>query len=198
MQPIQTFYYPNNSSAQKIQYWLPILSAQDYFATDGDIQMLVSRLTQFIEKIKLTNLNASPISFIPVSVGIVPEGHNRTIYCGFEPSSEFGKPKPEPVDPIIVRGKALPEFIAQVTYTGKDHIYLHTRFSSNLLTTGQRNTLNTWFGKQLTDAATEELLAELKNTVVQQTTERTQIYLRKLLKNVTTAEADILKICRHK
>jgi len=154
MKTIATTYNPSKSAQEYSQFWLPFLPNKYFSPYTCRIESLATELGRWVDSINNLKLHDSALAFIPVASGIIPDDHNRTVYCGF---IDTGKP----VAPIVIRGRALPELTAKTAWHPHEN-RMKIWFSSSdhhiPLTPGQVAQLETWFQEQLVNASTDHLL----------------------------------------
>lgn len=165
MRAIATYYYPKKGGPRQRQFWHPTL-AVDYFSASSQRADLVAySLNRWIQDLAKVTLRDSKIRLSPVTVADVPDDHTRLIHCGYTPSQTYGGPHTDPVSPIVVRGKALPELEARpqwYAHLGRWEISFRSEHYERALTPAQDTQLQEWFGDQLLEAVDEELLDTLK------------------------------------
>ena len=133
---------------------------------------MARELRNWTERINAITLRSSKIEFIPVAVREVPEEYNRTIFCGYKPyRNGYDTAASEPVEPLIIRGKALPELTAQpkwYPHLGKFEVWFRSADYGTVLTDGQTKILKEWFEAQLLRATSEDLLATVRGRLIAQ------------------------------
>ena len=155
MEAIRTTYTPQKGGIEITQYWHAYLD--EYFSPSAHrIESVARELGRWVARVNATTQRSSSIRFVPVNVADIPEGWNRTIICGFVE-------KGVPTDPIVMRGKPLPELEAEPFYLPHEDA-LRVRFRSTdfhcALSAKQSEMLAEWFEAQLRETLT---LARVKS-----------------------------------
>lgn len=167
MKSILTVYAAKKGETPQRQYWHATLGHEYFSPSSGRIENVERMLQEWVGHINRITLRDSKIEFVPVNVADIPEGYNRTCHCGYREYGSSGQG--EPIDPLIVRGKPLPELTAKPQWyphlNSWDIHFRSTEYDVSL-TPGQRTQLKEWFQAQLLKATSEDLLATVKARVL--------------------------------
>lgn len=187
---ISTPYTPSKGKTAK-QHWLPSLRDAYFSPSSQRIECVASALTRWVDQTRsiATSTATSAVRWTAV-IGADITGDDRKEHTGYIADQQTGKA----IDPIIIRGRELPEIVADVHYYAHESRY-HVHFSSASykceLTPGQREQLKEWFEDGIIAATTPANVKALVANEIAWAVKTTETWLAAQAK----IAAEILNLC---
>ena len=156
-----TFQASKNSEIDTI-FFQPYLP--DVYFSPSSHRYLVGKFEEFVEQ--TNKLSLSSIGLIPVTVETSEEVINRQQYRGYKTYDHRpGVTETIISNPIVIRGKSLPEFTMKVLTHNGFNLWIASNYGDSL-TDGQRKMLKDQLKDQLAPQITEDLLHTLKANAI--------------------------------
>jgi len=190
---IKTTYTPTKNSEEEVCFWYPYIG--DYFSPSAHVSsglFRASSITRAYEEFKKgldQRHSLASIKWVPV-ISEDCDTQTRVSYRGYTSYEGFGMDrKVTVVEPIIVRGKALPELTASYGQHSGRMFFSSTGYGDDGLTAGQRAKLLDWFDDQLVKATTNELFEKLKQQILDNAMKSIKKYAKEIDKEIKELEA---------